>query len=91
MVKRLAQYLEIQQIYGKLEGILLGEYLGYTDGKVLRYDEGIKMGSTDGKVLVTILGNLNVITLGIDVGTDLGYLNGYFDTIHWLLWWPERC
>ena len=28
-----------------------------TDGKVFESDEGIKMGSTDGKLLDTILGN----------------------------------
>ena len=40
--------------------------------------EDIKMGSTDGKVLGTKLGNLDVITLGLDVGTELGSLDGYF-------------
>ena len=36
-------------------------------------NEEIKLGSDDGKVLGTILGNVDVITLGIDVGTDLGF------------------
>ena len=40
-----------------------GDSLGYTEGKVHGYDEGIKLGCTDGKVIGTILG------LGIDVGT----------------------
>ena len=38
-----------------------------------------------GKVLGTILGNLDGIILGIDVGTGMGYLNGSFGDIHWLL------
>ena len=50
--------------------------LGYTDGKVLGYDEGIKMVSTDGKVLVIILGDVDRITLGIDVLTELVSLDG---------------
>ena len=51
----------------------------YTDGKVIEYDEGIKMGSTDGKVFGTILGNVYRITLGIDIGTKLGILDVSFD------------
>ena len=39
---------------GKLEGLFLGGSLGYTDGKVLYSDEGIKLGSTDGKFIGTI-------------------------------------
>ena len=35
-------------------------------------DKGIKLGLSDGKVIGTIIGNVDVITLGIDVGTDLG-------------------
>ena len=31
-------------------------------------------------MLVTIIGNLDRITLGIDVGTELGYLDGSFDS-----------
>ena len=42
-------------------------------------DEGIKLGCTDGKVLGTILVNVDGIILGIDVGTYLGSLDGYFD------------
>ena len=37
------------------------------------------MVSNDGKVLVTILVNIDGITLGIDVGTELVALDGYFD------------
>ena len=56
--------------------------MGSTDGKVLGYDEGIKLGSTDGKVFGTILGNVYRITLGIDIGTELGFLDGSFDALN---------
>ena len=58
---------------------------------VLVFDEGIKLGLFDGKVLGTILGNADGITLRLDVGTELGYLDGSFDYIHWFLWWPKPC
>ena len=48
---------------------MLGFLLGSTGGKALGSDEGIKLVSNDGKVLGTILGNLDGITLGLDVGT----------------------
>ena len=50
--------------------------LGYTDVKVIGYDECINMGSTYFKFIGTILGNVYGITLGIDVGTEMGYLYG---------------
>ena len=53
--------------------------MGYTDGKVLGYDEGIKMGSTDDKVFGNIIGNVDIITLGLYIGTELGFLDGSFD------------
>ena len=46
---------------------------------MLGSDEGIKLGYTDGKVFGTILGNVDIITLGIDIGTELGFLDGSFD------------
>ena len=46
---------------------------------MLGSDKGIKLGSNDGKVIVTIFGNLDRIKLGIDVGIELGSLDGYFD------------
>ena len=46
---------------------------------MLGYDEGTKLGSTDSKVLGTILGNEDRITLGLDVGTYLVSLYGSFD------------
>ena len=48
---------------------MLGGSLGYTYGKVLGSDEGIKLGLSDGKVIDTIIRNVDGITLGIDVGT----------------------
>ena len=53
--------------------------MGYTDGKVLGYDEGIKLGSTYGKVIDTILGDEDGIKIWIDVGTDLVSLDEPFD------------
>ena len=49
--------------------LLLGDSLGYTDGKVLGYNEGIELGYNNGKFLDTVLGNVDGIILGIDVGT----------------------
>ena len=42
-------------------------------------DEGIKLVSNDGKVFGTIIGNVDRITLGIHIGTKLGFLDGSFD------------
>ena len=53
-------------------------FTGYTVVKLLGYDEGIKRGSTGGKVFGAILGNLDIITLGVDIGTELGFLDGSF-------------
>ena len=49
------------------------------DSKVLGSIEGIKQVLSGGKVLDTILGNVYVITLEIDVGTELGFLDVSFD------------
>ena len=46
---------------------------------MLGSDQGIKIGSMDGKVIGTILEDAYVITIGIDVGTDLGNLYVSFD------------
>ena len=51
----------------------------YTDGKVFGSDECIRLGSSDGKLLDTILGNVDGITLEFDVGKELRYLDGSFD------------
>ena len=64
---------------GKLEGLFLGGSLGSTDGKVLGYDEGVKLVLSYGEFPVIILVNVDVITLGLDVGTNMGSLDGSFD------------
>ena len=64
---------------GKIEVLLLKDALVSTDGKVLESDGCIKLVSTDSKVLGTILGNLDGITLRIDVGTELSSLDLSFD------------
>ena len=46
-----------------------GDLLGYTNCKLICSDKGIKMGLSGGKVLGTILWDVNGIKLGIDVGT----------------------
>ena len=48
-----------------IEGLSLGGSLEYTDGKVLGSYEFIKLVSTDGKVLGTILGNFMESHLGL--------------------------
>ena len=46
---------------------------------MLGSDEGIKLVYNDGKVLRTTLGNVDGITLGLDVGSNMGSLDGSFD------------
>ena len=57
---------------------MLGGSLLSTYDKALRSEKGIKLGSTDVKVLGTILVNIDGITLGLDIGTELGSLDGSF-------------
>ena len=52
---------------GKLEGLFPGVKIRSTDSKVLVSGEGIKLGSDYGKVIGDILVNVDVITPGIDV------------------------
>ena len=47
-------------IDGKLEGSLLVVLLWFTGGTVLGSEEGIRIGSTDGKVLGNMLGVVDV-------------------------------
>ena len=56
----------------KLEGLLIGDSLVYTDGKVLVSGEGTKLGLFYVELFDTILGNVDGITLGLDIRTDLG-------------------
>ena len=49
------------------------------DCKCFGCDKGIKLLSTDGKRIYTILANVYVIILGLDVVSELGYLYGSFD------------
>ena len=52
--------------------------MGSTDGKFLGSDEGIRIILSSEEVLVTILENEDVTTRGVDVGREIGYLDGYF-------------
>ena len=58
---------------------MIGGSLGYTDGKVLGSDEGTKLGLYGDKVRGTILVDVDGITLVLDVGIVLVYLDGSFD------------
>ena len=59
--------------YVNIQGLLLVGSLGYTDGKVLGSYEGIKLGLSAGKVLVTILVNVDGITWDLLMVTPLHY------------------
>ena len=64
---------------GNIEALFLGSSLGSSDGKVLGSDEVIKLGFLNGKLIGTILLNVYLITLGFDIGTDLGSVYLSFD------------
>ena len=64
---------------GKLKDLLLGDWLGSLDGIELGTNVDNELGLSDWKVLGTTLENVDRITLGIDIGTELCYLNGFFD------------
>ena len=57
------------------EILLFGDSLVSTDVKVIGYNEGITLRCTDGNCFDTILGNVDGITLWLDVGTKLGTLD----------------
>ena len=59
--------------------ILLGGTLGFTDVEVIGYDQGIQLGFIDGKLLGTIFGDVDGITHGLDVGTELCPSDGSFE------------
>ena len=63
----------------KLNGLLTGDWLGYTNSEIIGSYSGVKLGLFYGNVIVTILVNVYGITLGLDVGTELGSLDGLFD------------
>ena len=62
----------------KLDVLFLVDSRVYTDDKALSSDEGIKLGLSGGKVLGTILGNVNIITLGVDIVTYMSPLDESF-------------
>ena len=47
---------------------------------MITYDKGINLGLSDGNMLVTILGNVDIIINGLDVGPNFGSLDGSFDS-----------
>ena len=47
---------------------------------MIGYNECINLRSANSKVLGTILGNVDGFTFGSDVETQMGYLDGYFDS-----------
>ena len=59
--------------YGKLEVLLLGGTMWYTTGNVLGFSKSVTLGSIDCSMLSTILGNLYIIALWLDIGTEQGY------------------
>ena len=59
-----------------LERIFILGTLESTHVRVLGSDESVKMVLSSYKVRGTIFGNVHVITLGLDVGTEIGSLDG---------------
>ena len=88
-------------ILGDVDGITLGfdisklldsvdgSFGGSNDGKIVLLFSVDSLGYTYGKAIGTILGNVDGITLGIDVETDLGSLDGSFGNIYSLIWWTK--
>ena len=58
---------------------MLSDRLGSLDGIELGKNGGNEIGFSYGKVLDTILGNVDRISHGLDIKTDLGSLDGSFD------------
>ena len=54
---------------GKLEGLLLGFSRGSTGGKIIGFNVGIKLISTGCKVLGALICHVDVIIVGLGVGT----------------------
>ena len=55
--------------------ILLGHSLGSNCGNEIGSDECIKLGISDDEVRVTLLGNVDGITRGLDFGSELRSLH----------------
>ena len=74
-------------VYGITLGLNVGIDLGYLDESFDDFNDGkievlflvYSMNSSGGKVLGNILGNVDEITFGVNVGTYLVSLDGYFD------------
>ena len=60
---------------GKIEGSFIGGSNGSTYDRVFGFDEGIKLELSHGIVLGTILVNIDGITFGVYVGTEIGSLD----------------
>ena len=54
---------------------MLGVSLGYSEGKVICYDEGTYLESSGCKMLCTIPGYVDGVKIGLDVGTEIGSLD----------------
>ena len=59
----------------KFEGLLIGGSFAYTDGKVIASYEGTKLVSTEVKMFGSLPGDVYVITVRLDVETELGTLD----------------
>ena len=78
---------ELDSLYGSsnfsydimLQGLLIRYSLGSIDGKMIGSNKEIKLGSTNGRVIGTILGNVDGITLGLQVKIELVSLDGSSD------------
>ena len=60
----------------KLEELLIGDSLVYNFDKLFGSNKGIKLGLYHGKGIGNIIVNVDRITLGIDVETELSSLDG---------------
>ena len=54
--------------------------MGYTDGILLGSDAIMKLIVSGGKLIVTILGDVDLLTLGMNFGTELVSLDVFVDS-----------